>query len=130
MKCITITCIYQVSNPNESVTALFTYEIRQKVEKSNELPRRIIRNPSVELSSDTATDISQYTAPQRTIKRIRWGKDIRLIFFNLLISSAANDPYHESSGNELFASQIYLEPNSIGILFFFLLCSRLEFYVH
>jgi hypothetical protein len=76
MTCIKIIGTCQAPNPNESEKALFTHEMREKAEEFNDPLRRMIRNASVVLSSDVAAGISQYTASQREIERIKKDKGI------------------------------------------------------
>lgn len=76
-----IYCVYQqhgcqAPDPNEIEKALFEYEIRSKAENCHDPPRLIIQNARLKLSSDAAAVVSQYTASQRIIQRIRKDKDI------------------------------------------------------
>lgn len=68
--------VCQAPNPNEIEKALYMHEIRKKAEETNDIPRSIIRDARVKLSSDAAAFIPQYVSSQRAIQRLRKGKDI------------------------------------------------------
>ena len=68
--------ICQAPDPNEIEKALFTYEIRQKVELCHDPPILKIHEARLKLSFDAAITVPQCTALQRTIQRIRHDKDI------------------------------------------------------
>ncbi|CAF1201064.1 unnamed protein product [Rotaria sordida] len=68
--------ICQAPDPNEIEKALFNYEIKKKAEQCHDLPRLIVHEARLKLSSDAAITIPQCTAFQRRIQRIRQDEDI------------------------------------------------------
>ena len=68
--------ICQAPDPNEIEKGLFNYEIKKKAGQRYDLPRFIIHEARLKLSSDAAIIISQCTALQRTIPRVRQDNDI------------------------------------------------------
>ncbi|CAF2066603.1 unnamed protein product [Rotaria magnacalcarata] len=68
--------ICQVPNPDEIEKAVYNYEVRKKAEQSHDLPRLIIQETRLKLSSDAAITIRQYSASTRVVQRIRRDKNI------------------------------------------------------
>ncbi|CAF1098713.1 unnamed protein product [Adineta steineri] len=68
--------ICRAPDPDEIEKVLYNYEIKKNAQQSHDPPRLIIQNARLKISLDAAINIPQYIASQRSIQRVRRGKDI------------------------------------------------------
>ncbi|CAF1484248.1 unnamed protein product [Adineta steineri] len=71
-----LTGICRAPDPDEIEKVLYNYEIKKNAQQSHDPPRLIIQNARLKISLDAAINIPQYIASQRSIQRVRRGKDI------------------------------------------------------